>query len=236
MKISDASQTQPAAPTGRKTAVSRAEPLTPATPPDEVWFAGIPENELTPRVRKALLSLMDEVHKLRTQLVNARETINELESLADRDPLLDILNRRAFVRELSRTLAMIERYGTRASLVFIDVNGMKTINDVMGHAAGDAALEHVAQTVAHNIRQTDAIGRLGGDEFGVILVEADQETAQKKGNALADLVAAEPVAWSGEPFTARISIGAVEIKKGATVDQALETADFEMYRKKRSDK
>ncbi|MFQ5564291.1 MAG: GGDEF domain-containing protein [Parvularculaceae bacterium] len=236
MKISDASQTQPAAPTRRKSAAAPAEQLQSPAPVDQVWFAGIPENELTPRVREALQSLFDEVQKLREELANARTKIGDLENLADRDPLLDILNRRAFVRELNRALGMMERYATKASLIFVDVNGLKKVNDVMGHAAGDAALEHVAHKISSNVRQTDVVGRLGGDEFGVILLEADQETAQKKGAVLSELVSAEPVSWRGKPFTARISFGAIEIKKGATVDQALETADFEMYRTKRAAK
>ncbi len=234
MKIGDASKIYRTVRTGRKKTSDSVEGAGAPSEVDQIWIAGIPEKELTPRVLKALTSLIDEVKDLRDELSSTREKIAELEDLADRDPLLEILNRRAFVRELNRALAMMERYDTKASLIFIDVNGLKKINDVMGHAAGDAALNHVAKTIAANIRQTDAVGRLGGDEFGVILVESDQAAALQKGEILSEIIAASPVSWRGDPFTSRISFGVVEIQKGSTVDQALETADFEMYRTKRN--
>ena len=100
-----------------------------AAPADQITLAGVPEAELTPRVREALISLMQEVQSLRDQLTWSQERINELERLADSDPMLDIYNRRAFVRELDRALGMIDRYGMKASLIFVDLNDLKKIND-----------------------------------------------------------------------------------------------------------
>ncbi|MHA7872041.1 MAG: GGDEF domain-containing protein [Hyphococcus sp.] len=204
-----------------------------AEPAVRVSLAGIPEAELTPKVREALMSLMSEVQSLREELAAARAQLSELEKLADRDPLLDVYNRRAFVRELERALSMIERYDLRASLIFIDLNGMKQINDGKGHAAGDAALAHVASVVAANIRQTDILGRLGGDEFGVLLTHADQAIAMRKADDLAARVGAAPVPWEGGDFMMTISVGAVEIQKGGSVADAMERADNAMYAVKR---
>lgn len=200
-----------------------------AAPADKITLAGVPESELTPRVREALVSLMQEVQSLREQLTWSQERINELERLADSDPMLDIYNRRAFVRELDRALGMVDRYGMRASLVFVDLNDLKKINDTLGHGAGDAALAHVATVLSANVRQTDAVGRLGGDEFGVLLAQADQPTAELKASQLARAVAASPVVWKDAPFSVQVSCGVIEIAKGVTADEAMERADGAMY-------
>ncbi|MEX0645593.1 MAG: GGDEF domain-containing protein [Parvularculaceae bacterium] len=233
MKISDVSKAPRTGAVGKTKKAAAAAAPPEATPVDAVVIAGIPDNELTPRVRQALQSLMEEVATLRAELAQTRARIGELEELADTDPLVGVLNRRAFVRELNRALAMVERYGAPSSLVFIDLNDLKTINDNWGHAAGDAALAHVAKILAAHVRQTDAVGRLGGDEFGIILTQADQATAEEKAKSLAALVEAEDVQWRDQTFTARLSCGVVEIKKGSSADEALETADNEMYRVKK---
>lgn len=200
-----------------------------SAPSDNIVIAGIPEAELTPRVREALTSLMNDVQALRAELIETRERLDEFEKLADRDPLLDVYNRRAFVRELDRIMAMIERYDMRASLIFIDLNDLKKINDGMGHGGGDAALAHIAEVVSANVRQTDILGRLGGDEFGLLLAQADQKTAEHKAEELTRAISAKPVIWRGDPFTAHVSCGVVEIIKGQSAEEAMERADNAMY-------
>lgn len=236
MKVGDASKTpgltraENVKRAGRAAATDRAEPAAPA---DQVSLFGVPEAELTPRVREALISLLKDLQEVRAELAEAQQRVGELERLADRDPLIDVYNRRAFARELERALAMMDRYAMRASLIFIDLNDLKKINDAMGHGAGDAALAHVAETLTAHVRQTDAVGRLGGDEFGVLLMQADRATAEAKGEELAQLVAAEPVPWKGASFPAQVSWGAVEIGRGHSVAQALESADTAMYAAKK---
>lgn len=203
-------------------------------PATNVTLAGIPEAELTPKVREALFGLMNEVQALRTELAETRARAEEFEKLADHDPLLDIMNRRAFVRELDRSLAMIDRHDMRASLVFLDLNGLKVINDTNGHSAGDAALLHVAKVLTAHSRQTDAVGRLGGDEFAVLLTHADKTMATKKAEDLAARVAAEPAPWEGGAFPVSVSIGVAEINKGVSIEQAMEEADSAMYQAKRA--
>ncbi|WP_375202630.1 GGDEF domain-containing protein [Hyphococcus sp.] len=232
MKIGDAPKTPGAGRIERKRAAgvgTASAAANSAAPSDKIMLAGVPDAELTPRVREALTSLMQEVQSLRDQLTWSQERINELERLADSDPMLDIYNRRAFVRELDRALAMIDRYGMKASLVFVDLNDLKKINDQMGHGAGDAALAHVAEVLTANVRQTDAVGRLGGDEFGVLLTQADQQTAEVKAAHLTSAVSAQAVAWKEGGFVAHVSCGVVEIAKGLSADEAMERADTAMY-------
>lgn len=232
MKIFDTMKSTPSRGVRRTTADNTTTPTqetapTPAT--EAAYFRGIPDSELTPRVRQALITLIEEVNTLRDELKNTKSKIEELENLADADPLLGILNRRAFARELSRALALVERYGTPASLVFVDLDDLKLINDQLGHGAGDAALTRVANVLSENVRETDSVGRLGGDEFGVILLQADESRALDKAGTLSQLVSSEKVLWKDYAFSAHISCGVVEIKKGWTVDDALHTADSAMY-------
>ena len=106
---------------------------------------------------------------------------------------MPIYNRRAFVRELTRVISMTERYGQPSSIIFLDVDGLKKINDRHGHGAGDVALLSVADRLLLNVRESDIVGRLGGDEFGVILFNADGETALAKAAALTENIAAHPI-------------------------------------------
>ncbi len=219
---------------GKKAVGSSQEASTAASPVDQIVLMGIPSAELTPKVRTALMTLMAEVQELRAELRGVRERVSDLEELADRDPLLDIFNRRAFVRELDRVLAMIDRHGVSASLIFIDLNDLKKINDGKGHAAGDAALALVAEVITTNIRQTDAVGRLGGDEFGVLLLQSDQTQAIRKAQNLSDVLSGKIVNWRDGAFGISISWGAIEIVKGVSAEQAMEHADSAMYEAKRS--
>src|SRR5882672_5959586 len=158
-------------------------------------LAEISRKDLAPDVRDALATLQAEREAMRRELQDARTRIAQLERLADEDSLAPIANRRAFVRELSRMIAFTRRYGPPSSVIYFDVNGMKQINDTHGHPAGDAALRHVAQILCKNVRESDIVGRLGGDEFGVILAQTSQDQANAKGKTLAEAITAAPLRW-----------------------------------------
>lgn len=200
------------------------------TPVDAVAIAGIPDSELTPRVRAALTALMQEVADLRRELAEARRAMVDLEQLASTDPLVGILNRRAFVGELNRALAMAERYGQPSSLIFIDLDNLKKINDTHGHAAGDAAIKHAADVIGRSIRQTDVFGRLGGDEFSIILTNTPGPLAELKAASLAEIVRTTP---GPDDLAISVTCGVVEIARGLTAEAALMAADKVMYDQKK---
>ena len=156
---------------------------------DVTSIMDIPEAELTPKVRAAIMSLMEEVERLREELKRNHSRVERLEQLADQDTLAPIANRRAFVREMSRIMAFSQRYGTASSVLYFDVDGLKIVNDTHGHAAGDAMLLFIATVLVDNIRESDIVGRLGGDEFGVLLAQADKQGANEKAASLAAAVA-----------------------------------------------
>lgn len=130
-----------------------------------------------------------EVEALRAELEALRSEVSRLETLADRDVLTPLFNRRAFVRELNRAIAFCQRYDAPACLLYLDLDGFKGVNDTAGHAAGDEALKLVADLILANIRESDAAARLGGDEFGVLLLQAGLEEGQAKAAALTGLIA-----------------------------------------------
>ncbi|MCE9523019.1 MAG: GGDEF domain-containing protein [Alphaproteobacteria bacterium] len=194
---------------------------------------GIPDVEFTPRVRDAIMTLMAEVDRLRQDLEQTKKRLESAETAADQDGLLPVLNRRAFVREMSRLISFGDRYNLNASLLYFDLDGFKSVNDSFGHAAGDAALHHVANLLIANVRESDIVGRLGGDEFGVILAKADQVQADKKAKSLNDLFHAQPFEWDGKPLALSFAYGVHAFKKGEDVERAMENADKAMYAAKR---
>ena len=204
-----------------------------AEPVDTATVLGIPEAEVTPKVRAALDQLISEVHHLRLELEHVKKRALHLEMLADQDALTPSLNRRAFIRELSRVLAFAERYQAPSSLVYFDVNEMKQINDGLGHAAGDAALRHVATVLLENVRSFDIVGRLGGDEFAVILVQVDGDAALTKAHTLAEAISAQPAAWNGSDLDVHVAFGVHTFSQAEPVDVALHSADRAMYARKR---
>ena len=204
-----------------------------SAPQDVTTIQGIPPSELTPRVRIALDTLMAEVQDLRSALSQAKKRIGYLENLADQDTLAPVLNRRAFVRELARMISFAERYEALGSVLYFDIDGMKAINDRHGHGAGDLVVKHAAEILLARLRGSDLVGRLGGDEFGVILTQADKDAALAKAQDLAHAIQAEPVKWNGEPLNIRVSYGTYTFAGGEAVEDALDRADKAMYAHKR---
>jgi diguanylate cyclase (GGDEF)-like protein len=221
----------------RKPDVAAPAPLVAAdsaAPTDSAAFLGLASTDLTGPVQAALVTLLGEIDELRIEVQRLKTRLAEAEALADRDALTPLLNRRAFVRELRRVIAFTLRYGGPTSLIYFDLDGFKAVNDRFGHAAGDVALRAVAERLAGAVRESDVVGRIGGDEFAVILVHADRATALAKAQSLAALVEDEPIASGEWLMPVRISYGVGEIHPGANAEQALDEADAAMYARKRA--
>jgi diguanylate cyclase (GGDEF)-like protein len=236
MKVERTSSVRSARAVGVTAYSRQAEAVAAADSPSDVSASvhGIPESEFTPHVRDAIMTLMGEVDSLRRELQQTRRRLEEVEKAADQDHLLPLLNRRAFVRELTRYIAFAGRYGTSATLIYFDLNGFKQVNDTFGHAAGDAVLGHFADTLLSQTRESDVIGRLGGDEFGVLLSHADQVQGMRKADQLADMLRAGPTIWNGKAIPTGFSYGAFELKAGDSADLAMARADEAMYAQKRN--
>ena len=236
MKIGETKPVRGTGPVARKTdeAARSAGEAAPAAVSDVTTILGIPEHELTPKVQAAIMKLMEEVDRMRRDLEQSKKRITYLETLADQDTLLPVSNRRAFVRELTRMMAFSERYQSPSSLLFFDLDSLKNINDRYGHGAGDAALSHVADVLVKNLRSSDVVGRLGGDEFGVILAQGDQATANEKAAFLANAIEQVPFDWQGNKIKLSVAVGAYTFQGGENAGQALDAADRAMYERKQA--
>ncbi|TKB06151.1 GGDEF domain-containing protein [Desulforhopalus sp. IMCC35007] len=199
---------------------------------DTTTIMGIPEAELTPKVREAILTLMQEVDNLRRSMDGMSKRLAATEALADQDVLLPIYNRRAFVRELTRLQATVERYNSDASLVYIDLDNFKSVNDTYGHSAGDYLLSEFSARLMDSVRETDIVGRLGGDEFGLILSHTHREAANTMTGRLAKDLKENPVLWEGNPLEVGMSYGIVAIEPGRDVQDTMDLADSAMYQQK----
>jgi diguanylate cyclase (GGDEF)-like protein len=219
------------APRRRRARDAAADPVAAA---DASGIPGISGDALPPELREAVARLAAERDRLRDELAKARSRIASLERLADEDALTPVANRRAFVRQLTRMIAFTHRYGVPASVVYFDVNNMKQINDSHGHPAGDAALRHIATVLRENIRGSDVVGRLGGDEFGVILAQTDEEQAHHKADALAAAIAGRPLHWGEFTIAVSAAYGVYAFSGSDDPQHAIEAADRAMYVQKRA--
>lgn len=235
MRIRSGTQTTgvSAGPAARSERTRAGEPAAAsAKTPDTASIMGVPESELTPNVQRALLSLMGEVDQLRRETDRLRAKVRELETLADHDVFLPVLNRRAFLREVSRALALAERHDAPSALVYFDLNGFKQINDTHGHAAGDTALKAVAELLVAHVRESDAVGRLGGDEFGVVLTLTPAHKAETKAAELAAAIASTPILHEGVELQLGAAWGVHPLARGITPEAAMAEADAAMYARK----
>lgn len=236
MKISGARN--PPLPEIRRRAAPGADagPAAGQAPADAAAFLGLSAADLTGPVQQALQTLLAEVDDLRAEVARLKARLAEAEGLADQDPLTPLLNRRAFMRELNRIRTFAQRYGSPASLIYFDVDGLKGINDRFGHAAGDAALKAVADRLLANVRESDIVGRMGGDEFAVILVQADRFTARAKAETLTAAICEAPVELGDWSAPLRLSFGVRDIAPDQPAEAIVADADAAMYAMKRARK
>ncbi|HET9715606.1 MAG TPA: GGDEF domain-containing protein [Pseudolabrys sp.] len=192
---------------------------------------GLPQARV-PDESSAVATLAAENERLKRELAVARARIGELEARADIDPLLDILNRRGFERELKRALAHMKRYGTQAALMFVDLDGFKAINDRYGHAAGDELLKAVARELLSHVRSSDVVGRLGGDEFGVLIWRVDEQQAIAKGRELERLIATVGINHGRARVEVTASVGAASLVADVVPGDVISAADRAMYARK----
>jgi diguanylate cyclase (GGDEF)-like protein len=160
--------------------------------------------------------------------------VERLRLLADYDTLTPVLNRRAFVRELSRTIAYCRRYRTPAAVLYLDLDGFKQVNDQFGHPAGDAALVRIAELLVVHVRESDVVARLGGDEFAVLLLQVDAQAAAAKASALAEAIAAEAFVFEGRSCRLGGSIGVRAFADHVDPEVWLAEADAAMFVRKQT--
>lgn len=176
--------------------------------------------------------LIEEIGRLRATVARLEQRIEDLDRLAHHDALVPLLNRRGFVRQLEKMIDRADRYGDTGAMLFIDVDGLKMVNDSFGHHAGDAALCHVAELLRGGVRQSDCVARFGGDEFAILLERADEEQAVETAQRLADRIAGGQFIHDGVTIPLSAAIGIAMIDPGDQAEAVIIRADQAMYEEK----
>lgn len=176
--------------------------------------------------------LIREINALRGKVAKLQERVQHLDLLAHEDSLVELPNRRGFIRALEAVIDSVNRYQEKASLMFVDLDGLKLINDTFGHQAGDEALIQVAKLLVQGVRKSDVVARIGGDEFAILLGHSDEETARETATRLDELIAGCEFRHAGETMPLSVAIGAAVIRGDDTPESAMARADREMYRRK----
>lgn len=180
-----------------------------------------------------MAGLRQEIARLTRENRALSIALAEMERVAERDMLTSLFNRRYFLTSLHQRIARVERYKERVVLVYVDVDGLKKINDRFGHAAGDYALIEIANRLSGVMRANDVLARIGGDEFGILLDQVGGSEARSKIRRLAETVGDEPVVYDGNAITLSATFGMTAITPGASAEELMGRADTEMYRAKR---
>lgn len=164
------------------------------------------------------------------------ESQRKLMDLATRDELTGLGNRRYFMQRGEEALRLAARHGRPLSLLMIDLDKFKQVNDRFGHAAGDDVLKFLAVNLALHSRSTDTCGRIGGEEFAIVLPETALPEALASAERIREAVARTPVPTdqSAEPISITVSIGAAMLAPGQSLDALLEEADRALYEAKGS--
>src|SRR5574343_816931 len=175
---------------------------------------------------------LDEAEEVGQAIVQASHLMAKVHHRAYHDPLTELGNRALFYELVQHHLAIAGRDQQPISILAIDLDNFKVVNDEEGHAAGDQLLEAVARRIESTIRASDAAARMGGDEFSILLVDADQASAQETAQRLV-LELAKPYEGIDTPVSASIGI-AVYPTAGKDLGELLENADRALYAAKRS--
>lgn len=178
-------------------------------------------------------ALISEVARLRAEIAQLEERVRMLDRLAHEDPLIELPNRRGFMRELQMlTGGGGGGEGEQAALLFVDIDGLKQINDRYGHKAGDEALAHVARLLTQGVRKRDCVARIGGDEFGVLLKHTSEASARETAGRLRSQMAECEFSCDGHSVPLGIAIGLTMIEPGDQPDAVICRADRAMYAQK----
>ncbi|WP_122665843.1 EAL domain-containing protein [Pseudomonas viridiflava] len=163
-------------------------------------------------------------------MTQERQYIANLSWQATHDALTGLANRREFEYRLEQALNDLARQPSQHSVMYLDLDQFKLVNDTSGHAAGDELLRHICTILQQGLREGDTLARLGGDEFGILLEHCPPDTAQAIAETLRQTVQSLNFVWKGRPFQSTVSVGVVHISHvPTTLEASLRAADMACY-------
>jgi diguanylate cyclase (GGDEF)-like protein len=193
------------------------------------FAAGDRDHQIEVRVPPELSRVADEFNRMVLRIKDSEAALAEL---ARRDRLTGLLNRRAMDESLADAMARRRRLDQDVAVLMLDIDRFKQINDRYGHPAGDQVLQRVAKAAASCVREVDEVFRLGGEEFVVLLHDADRAEAMVTAERIRSTIAAKPVSIGAEEVPVTVSIGVAVAGNEADADSVLAAADAALYRAK----
>ena len=173
--------------------------------------------------------------RLEHEMAERHQLEKQLRRLATTDGLTGALTRAQFLASAQQEMEAAQRQGRELVVLMLDVDHFKAINDNYGHAGGDRALQHLVATLGAGLRQVDLLGRLGGEEFAILLADTPPSPARRVAERLRAGVAESPFAFNDLFIPMTISIGlAVQLATDRSIEQVISRADGALYRAKRS--
>jgi diguanylate cyclase len=191
------------------------------------------EEKFNASYKQEIEQLTRKVVEMEHQADGLRASIHERHQLAVKDPLTGVYNRAGHDEKIADEFARFQRSGLHLSIIFVDCNKFKIINDTFGHKAGDVVLMQVAKALQARARVSDAVCRFGGDEFVVILPDTKIDGAEIYARDVAKRIEQAGFNSDGVPLDVSISCGVTQFKAGDTPQTALERADAAMYEAKK---
>lgn len=192
-------------------------------------FNRIRRNEFHTLIEQQRLN--DKLHK---EIVIRREAEHRLLGLATIDDLTGIHNRRHFMELFMHEIKRAHRYNNLLSLMMIDVDYFKSVNDTYGHVVGDIVLKHLAKMIQANLRELDIVARFGGEEFIVLLPNTDLKSAHEVAERICLIVSETPIEISEAMLTISVSIGVVTLCKSCnSMEAMIKVADDALYKAKK---
>ncbi len=180
-------------------------------------------------------TLITQVMELELKLRDQQDMIDNLELDAMTDSLTGLANRRVFEEELHKSLSTVKRHKRKSAVLFIDIDAFKSINDQFGHLAGDMGLQHIANILKANVRPTDVVARIGGDEFCIILNEVtSSRDVTNRTQILESIIARTPLLVDDKNIQLTVSIGARTFGQNDSFESVMADADTKMYINKAS--
>lgn len=179
-------------------------------------------------------ALQLEIAFLKKQLSSQSKLIKQLKNDAHQDSLTKLWNRRKFQEDLDKAIEYNSRYTRSSGMLFIDLNNFKTINDTLGHLAGDFVLQHISNILKQQCRVNDEVYRLGGDEFAIIMQEVNDLETINKAVAIENAILTTPCLYESQKLCLSASVGTSLIDGEKDKNDVLEIADKQMYQVKQS--